>query len=121
MESFTVSESPLAELIRGRRTINLFQPEPPPLATLLQAIELARWAPNHKHTEPWTFHLIGPQTAEKIVDLNAQLVAQAKGSPAGWPLRASAVTIRCRPRKITPPAAAQSRISPCTCGTRGSA
>lgn len=83
MESFTVSESPLAELIRGRRTINLFQPEPPPLATLLQAIELARWAPNHKHTEPWTFHLIGPHTAEKIVDLNAQLVAQAKGAAAG--------------------------------------
>ncbi|QDU37923.1 Putative NAD(P)H nitroreductase YdjA [Maioricimonas rarisocia] len=88
MQSFTESGSPLAELIRGRRTINLFQPETPPLETVLQAIELARWAPNHKHTEPWRFHLIGPQTAGKIVDLNARLVTEAKGTEAGEAKRA---------------------------------
>ena len=72
----------IAEVLRGRRSVNDFLPEQPPAAAVLRAIELARWAPNHKLTEPWRFHWIGPQTAAAIVELNTRLVAATKGADA---------------------------------------
>ena len=82
MTEFPVSSSPLAELMRGRRTVSNFQSQSPPQELILQAIELARWAPNHKHTEPWRFHLLGPGCQARIVELNTQLVEQEKGPDA---------------------------------------
>lgn len=73
----------VAETIRGRRTIHTFKPECPPFEPIRDAIELARWAPNHHHTEPWEFIHAGPETAAQIVDLNARLVSEAKGRDAG--------------------------------------
>ena len=72
-----------AELIRGRRTINLFDPEPVGAEVLLDAIELARWAPNHKLTEPWRFYLVGPEALAKVADCWATFEAGSKGEAAG--------------------------------------
>ena len=72
-----------AALLRGRRTIHDFQPEAPPRERILDAIELARWAPNHRMTQPWHFTLLGPETAAAIIDLNAEIVAAKKGADAG--------------------------------------
>jgi nitroreductase len=72
----------IAEVIRTRRTVELYKPDVPPREVILRGLDLARWAPNHKHTEPWQFHLIGPQTAAAIVDLNTRLVAAEKGVEA---------------------------------------
>ena len=72
-----------AELIRGRRTINLFDPEPVAAEVLLDAIELARWAPNHKLTEPWRFYLVGPEALTKVTDCWATFEAASKGEAAG--------------------------------------
>jgi nitroreductase len=73
----------VAELIRGRRTINFFEPEPVGRDALLDAIELARWAPNHKLTEPWRFYLVGPNTAAAVTDCWAGFEAETKGEAAG--------------------------------------
>lgn len=70
------------ELIRTRRTIENFRPDAPPREAIRRAVDLARWAPNHKHTEPWRFHLLGPETAAQIVRLNTDLVRRAKGDNA---------------------------------------
>ena len=72
----------LAETIRGRRTIERFREECPPKETILRAIELACWAPNHKHTEPWRFHLLGPAASARLVELNTELVRASKGPDA---------------------------------------
>ncbi|MBX3436670.1 MAG: nitroreductase [Planctomycetaceae bacterium] len=72
----------IADVIRSRRTIETFRPEVPPREAILRAIDLARWAPNHKHTEPWQFHLLGPETTDAIVRLNTELVRLAKGAAA---------------------------------------
>jgi nitroreductase len=69
-------------VIRERRTVHLFRPEPPPDEWVRGALELARWAPNHHHTEPWRFHWLGPQTAAAVVRLNTELVRQSKGDAA---------------------------------------
>ena len=76
-------EDVLAKTIRERRTIHAFKPECPPFDAVRSAIDLARWAPNHHHTEPWRFIHPGPETVSRIVDLNASLVSEAKGREAG--------------------------------------
>lgn len=78
----------VAALLRSRRTVHLFEPAPVPDDLVLRALDLARWAPNHRLTEPWRFTLLGPETAAAVVDLNARLVAEARGPAAGAAKRA---------------------------------
>ena len=73
----------IAELIRSRRTINLYQPDPVAKQVLLDAIELARWAPNHKLTQPWRFYLFGPETTAAAIDCWSAYEAERKGAPQG--------------------------------------
>jgi nitroreductase len=81
--STTATTNQVADVIRNRRTIHNFRPEQPPRQLILDAVELARWAPNHRHTEPWKFHHLGVQSKTKVVELNARLVAEKKGPEAG--------------------------------------
>lgn len=70
----------VASVIRGRRTIAAYRPELPPREIVLNAIELARWAPNHKKTEPWHVIWLGPESVRAVVDLNSRIIAAAKGT-----------------------------------------
>ncbi|MDA0180506.1 nitroreductase family protein [Solirubrobacter phytolaccae] len=54
------------ELIRTRRTHKAYGPEPVPRETLLELFELARWAPNHRVTNPWRFRVIGPNALDAL-------------------------------------------------------
>lgn len=69
----------------GRRTVNSFEPALPQgwEAAVRRAVEAARYAPNHRRTEPWRFHLLGPKSVRGVCELNAELVAAAKGEAAG--------------------------------------
>ena len=69
----------ITDIIRGRRTIGAFRPEVPPVHDVENAIELARWAPNHKKTEPWRVYWLGPETARQVIDLNSTIIATNKG------------------------------------------
>src|SRR6188472_3424420 len=84
--SYTTEE--FAAVLRARRSIDLFKPEPVGSAVLLEAIEVARWAPNHRLTEPWRFYLIGPATGRAIIELAAEIDAAKKGEAAGAARRA---------------------------------
>ena len=54
------------EAIRGRRTQKAFAPEAVPRELLDELLELARWAPNHKITNPWRFRVLGPGALERL-------------------------------------------------------
>jgi len=82
MLNFLPADNSFAEVLRTRRTITEFQPAPVSEETILQAIDVARWAPNHKMTEPWRFHLIGPETQQQIIDLNREFLTREKGAEA---------------------------------------
>ena len=69
-------------IITSRRTIHNFKPTPPSRELLLEAIDIARWAPNHKLTEPWKFYILGPETATRVAHLNADLVLRKRGREA---------------------------------------
>lgn len=74
--------SGIKDIIRARRTVHAFRPEPVPAARVRGAVDLARWAPNHHLSEPWRFYLLGRETAAAIAHLNAERVAADKGEAA---------------------------------------
>jgi nitroreductase len=56
-------------VIRARRTHKQYGPEPVAEAVVRELVDLARWAPNHKLTNPWRFRLLGPETRARIDEL----------------------------------------------------
>ena len=68
----------LAERIRGRRTVGLFLKQPVARKLLREAIEVARWAPNHHVTEPWHFYLLDKESIAAGVELTRTIVAENK-------------------------------------------
>jgi nitroreductase len=54
------------ELIRTRRTVKAYDPAPVDPATLDELFDLARWAPNHRLTNPWRFRVVGPRALEAL-------------------------------------------------------
>jgi len=79
----------IADTIKDRRTIHRFKSREKPSMEMIQmALEHATWAPNHQMTQPWHFYLIGSETAERICQLNAELVRVKQGDKvAGMKLR----------------------------------
>ncbi len=56
----------LEDAIRTRRTHKAFGLEPVEPEMLAQLFELARWAPNHRLTNPWRFRVLGPETVAHL-------------------------------------------------------
>jgi nitroreductase len=55
--------------IRTRRTHKAFGPEPLAREELLELLELARWAPNHRLTAPWRFRVVGPEALARLKEV----------------------------------------------------
>jgi len=72
-----------AEVIRGRRTIELFLQTEVPQSLVNEAIEVATWAPNHHVTEPWHFYVLGEASKERCLDLCREIVTAKVGEKAG--------------------------------------
>ena len=98
----TQSLRDLEEVIRGRRTINLYLQTPVPVELVREAIEAATWAPNHHVTEPWRFYLLGKETIEQCLDLCRDIVAAKKGPGAAefkrekWSEKPGWLVVTCR-------------------------
>jgi len=75
----------LQRLLLSRRTINAFEPDLPLgwEKSVELAVEAATYAPNHRGTEPWRFHLLGPTAVRNVCELNADIVTSSKGAEAG--------------------------------------
>jgi nitroreductase len=52
--------------IRTRRTHKHYGPEPVDVGTLTELLDLARFAPNHKLTQPWRFRVLGPDALARL-------------------------------------------------------
>ena len=72
----------LARLLRERRTVHDFTDDIPPRELIEQAIDVARWAPNHLRTEPWHFYLLDRDVGNAIAKLNSRFVRKKKGDKA---------------------------------------
>jgi nitroreductase len=59
----------VSQAIRSRRTHKQYGSEPLDEETLRALLDLARYAPNHKLTEPWRFRVLGPVTRRRLGEL----------------------------------------------------
>jgi nitroreductase len=67
------------EIIRNRRSITSFKPDPVSTEEIIDLLEVAKWAPNHKMTEPWRFLLYNGEGTETFV----QAFIDAQPAPNG--------------------------------------
>ncbi|HET7093390.1 MAG TPA: TIGR03668 family PPOX class F420-dependent oxidoreductase [Thermomicrobiales bacterium] len=65
----------LAALVRGRRSVRAFRPDPVPRAIIERAIEAAGWAPSPHGRQPWRF---------AVVEAPARRAALAEAMAATW-------------------------------------
>ena len=72
----------LAKLIKGRRSVRVWQDKPVPEDLLMQAIELATWAPNGANRQNWHFYVISNRTTIKAIGDAAQA---GRTLMASWP------------------------------------
>ncbi|MBA4541684.1 nitroreductase [Thermoactinomyces daqus] len=63
----------LTEVIRERRTVRQFRPDPVPLDVMKEILETANWAPFHKEKEPWRFLLVHGNRREEIIALSMKV------------------------------------------------
>jgi nitroreductase len=72
----------LAELIKGRRSIRSWQNKPVAEDLLLQAIELATYAPNGGNQQNWRFYVI---LNKMVINAIADTVQDSANYFASWP------------------------------------
>ena len=68
--------------IQSRRTIKEFRSDPISEETLWRILDAARWAPNHRLTEPWRIAIVGRQSREVLADALANLAASSQDPSA---------------------------------------
>lgn len=73
----------LAHIIRDRRTVKMFQQKAVDQNIILDAIDIARWAPNHHVTEPWHFYLLNKAVIKKCINLIRIVATEKKGKKLG--------------------------------------
>jgi nitroreductase len=72
----------LAKLIKSRRSIRAWQDKPVSEDLLLQALELATWAPNGGNRQNWHFYVI---TSKKTINAVGDAVNAGRNLIASWP------------------------------------
>ncbi len=71
----------LAELIKTRRSIRIWQEKPVPEELLWKAVELATWAPNGANAQNWHFYIVLNRDKIKAI---AEAVAEGMRLMASW-------------------------------------
>jgi nitroreductase len=77
-----VETAELAKLIKSRRSIRAWQDKAVPEELLVQAVELATWAPNGANAQIWYFYIV---LDKKIIKAISDTAAANQASMAGWP------------------------------------
>src|SRR4030042_4170156 len=79
------------ECIKARMSIRKFKPNPVPLEVLKRVIDIAKWSPSYKNTQPWEVVIIsGKKKKELSKILLEELEKNTKPSPdipepQSWP------------------------------------
>jgi len=81
------TERPLADAltaIKTRRSVKEYDPTEIPREWIEELLDAAHWAPNHKLTHPWRFHVFTGEGRERLVAARQAAVrwaAEKKGEP----------------------------------------
>ncbi len=81
------------QAIRERRTIGQFSDQPVTREQIERLLEAAVWAPNHRSTEPWRFHVVAGAAREEMAEAIAATVDEGRARAARSKLTRSPVFI----------------------------
>jgi len=81
----------LSQLIKSRRSIRAWEDKPVPEDLLMQAIELATWAPNGANAQVWFFYIV---LDKKIIQAIADASQTSRENMSSWPEMASSPPMR---------------------------
>ncbi|MFC1868445.1 nitroreductase [Thermodesulfobacteriota bacterium] len=79
------------ECIKTRRSIRQFKPEPVPREILFELIDVAKWSPSYKNSQPWEFIILSGPKKEALTRTLLEILEQGKPScpdlphPTKWP------------------------------------
>lgn len=54
------------EALRSRRSIRAFKPDPVPRKVLEELLDICRWSPSSRNTQPWEFAILGGKVMEEF-------------------------------------------------------
>ena len=57
----------LLDLVKKRRTVRKFKPDPLPEGCIEKIIEVARWSPSGFHTQPWEFVVVKKREVKEAI------------------------------------------------------
>lgn len=63
----------LSQLIKERRSVQLYEDRPVSIEELKQLLDTAVWAPNHKMTQPWRFIFVSGESRKKLAEINRKI------------------------------------------------
>jgi coenzyme F420-0:L-glutamate ligase / coenzyme F420-1:gamma-L-glutamate ligase len=95
-DPLTLLSPAVGQLIRGRRSVRRYQPQPVPQAALLALLEAARWAPSAHNRQPWRFCVV--TSTEAKTELSRRMSARwqqdlsADGTDPEWIARRIAIS-----------------------------
>ncbi|MHC4621119.1 MAG: nitroreductase family protein [Planctomycetota bacterium] len=70
-ESDLVSPEALLDLIRSRRSIRRYRPDPIPSEMIDQVLEAGRWAPSANNQQPWAFIVVHDKEVQRQIAQHA--------------------------------------------------
>lgn len=71
----------VSEAVHQRRSVKAYEDRPVSREEVEALLEAARWAPNHRMTEPWSFYVLGPDTQRVYAEVRATLKSEVVEEP----------------------------------------
>ncbi|MFH1702798.1 MAG: nitroreductase [Nitrospirota bacterium] len=79
------------ECIKARMSIRKFKPDPVPLEVLKRVIDVAKWSPSYKNTQPWEVVILSGKKKEELSKILVELLEKDTKpcpdipEPKSWP------------------------------------
>ncbi|TXK80630.1 nitroreductase [Paenibacillus sp. N3.4] len=72
----------LAQLLKERRSVHVFENRPVALELVKELLDTAVWVPNHRMTQPWRFVIVQGEGRRKLADIVRTLREKNESDPA---------------------------------------
>jgi nitroreductase len=79
------------ECITSRKSIRRFKPDPVPREVLIEVIDIAKWSPSYKNSQPWESVILSGAKREALSKMLLELLAKGRPpspdvpAPRSWP------------------------------------
>ncbi len=78
-----------SELIKARRSVRGYRPDPVPRELIEEIISVAKWAPSSMNTQPWHVHVVTGEPLDKIRRGNTENMLAGVPPKREFPMRES--------------------------------